>query len=362
MARLIERRTIPRFRPHLPLLFALFPATAAHAEEPEPSHFAVVVGLSTFELLPHDLAPQAGGRADAAAVADALEGALAFDEVRLLTDAAATRAGLEAVLSQELGARVGPEDLFFLYFTGPAVGGDFGEPRLLLYDTDPDLLQRTSYAITELGADLSTWIAAERVVVITDTSFEGQVGGLALMGPTPDQWPAPAASSMILSSTAPREISQPGVFGPALVEGLSGEADRSGDGRLTSGELSRFLVTRVPEVSGDAQHPTVDPRTDPSFELGELTAAARGLETGPPTVDKVKVVFRGGVSSTLACGQDRVVVCEPRCYLFEVPEGTCEASAVIGDSRKKATFEVTERGRWVCSAQDDGQLACQHGS
>ena len=129
-----------------PAALAIAAALATHpAAAAGPRRLAVVVGVEDYGAL-GPILPVAGARDGAARVAEALERA-GFDQVRLYTDASATRANIEAVLAREIGPRTGPADLFLLYFVGHGLGGDFGEPRLLLHDTDPDAVERTSWPV-----------------------------------------------------------------------------------------------------------------------------------------------------------------------------------------------------------------------
>ena len=49
-----------------------------------------------------------------------------------------------------------------------------------------------------------------------------------------------------------------GLFTESILAGLGGAADDDQDGRVTSGELRRYVQAEVPKLSGGLQHPTVD--------------------------------------------------------------------------------------------------------
>jgi hypothetical protein len=337
---------------------ALVAILAAHpAAAAVPRRLAVVIGVEEYGTL-GPILPVEGARDDATGVAEALERA-GFEQVRLYTDASATRANIEAVLAREIGPRTGPADLFLLYFVGHGIGGDFGEPRLLLHDTDPDAVEQTSWPVADLAASLRASVHAGRIVVAVDAARAGSLGGLALLGPQPDQWPSLGASTLILASAGPREVGMPRAFGTAFAEALGPIADTGGDGRVTSGELLRHLVRTVPQATGQAQHPTVQADHDPSFEVARVPGSGT-VEADVPRIDKVKFVFLGGNSPTVTCTGVEPVVCDPSCVVWDVAPGPCRASAVLGGARRSFDATVRTRGGWVCG-ESGGRLTCQEG-
>ncbi|MBN1335005.1 MAG: caspase family protein [Deltaproteobacteria bacterium] len=334
-------------------LVALLAATPAAGAIPR--RLAVVVGVEDYGAL-GPILPVEGARDDATRVAEALERA-GFDQVRLYTDASATRAHLEAVLAREIGPRTGPQDLFLLYFVGHGIGGDFGEPRLLLHDTDPDAVEHTSWPVADLAAHVRASVHAGRIVVATDAARCGSLGGLALLGPQPEHWPSLGRSTLVIASAGPREVGTPRAFSAAFVEALGAAADTSGDGRVTSGEVLRHLVRAVPQATGQSQHPAVQPDHDPSFEVARVPGS-RSAESDGSRIEKVKFVFRAGISPTVRCEGSDPVVCDPSCVLWNVVPGSCEASAVLGGVRRSVTLQVRDRGGWIC-AESGTRLACE---
>jgi hypothetical protein len=64
---------------------------------------------------------------------------------------------------------------------------------------------------------------------------------------------------------------QHGYFTLALIEGLSGKADYSGDGMVGLSELQLYVERRVAQLSRDSQHPvTARPSSVRSFTLAKL--------------------------------------------------------------------------------------------
>jgi hypothetical protein len=316
-----------------------------------PQRAAVVVGIEAYDHLPAELRIR-DARQDAVRVAEVLETQAGFQQVRLLTDASATRAAMETLLRG--GFSLGPEDLFLLYFVGQGIGGDFGDPRLLTYDADPAAIDQSGWPVAELALALQQGVRAGHILVVTDASHAGTLEDVALMGPTPDQWPEALQASMVLASSGPREIAQASVFAEAFVTALGGRADASGEGQVSSGELVRHLVESVPGATGDHQHPTVSALYDPTIVIADPGVVAA---MGPEVIDRVKFVFHAGVSPTVQCAGAPVTVCDPSCYVWDLSPGSCEASAVFGERRQAFTAEVEHRGAWVCE-DVRGRLSC----
>lgn len=324
---------------------------AAPAAAASPQRAAVVVGIEAYDRLPAELRIR-DARQDAIRVAEALETVAGFQQVRLLTDTSATRVALESLLRG--GFTLGPDDLFLLYFVGQGIGGDFGDPHLLTYEADPGAIDQSGWPVDELASALQQGVHAGHMLVVTDTSHAGTLEDVALMGPSPDQWPQALQASMVLAASGLRETAQPGALAEAFVAGLGGRADASGEGQVSSGELVRYLVEAVPAATGDHQHPTVSALYDPNIVLVDPGV---GASAGPQVVDRVKFVFHAGVSPTVRCEGAPVTVCDPICYVWDLLPGICEASAVFGDRRQVFAAAVDHRGAWVCE-DVRGRLSC----
>lgn len=331
-------------------------AGAAHAQQGG-RRVALVVGIGRYEKLPPELSRDTP-RADAARVAAALEQA-GFDRVRLLTDASATYENVQAVLKEQVSQECGSGDLFLLYFVGQGVGADFDDPRLLFYDTDPDAFEATSLAVKPFARDVQRWVPASSYVILSDAAFDGQFNGLALLGPTGNDWPAFGAHSFVASSASPRQTARPGVFAAAVIEGLGGRADANGDGVVNGSELNGWLVLAVPEATAGKQQANVQGAYDPALEITRRRAISVAIvPTGEPMsttvvtplvrVDKAKFVFQGGTSPKVQCGQAPVLVCDPSCYVWDVTSGACRVSMNFEGREVTGQVDVMYRGAYTC--------------
>lgn len=325
----------------LPLAFA--------GENLAPRRVALVVGVSAYEKLPELSLPSA--RLDAARVAQALESGFGYDDVKLLTDASVTLGALETLFRDDLAQQVSFRDTFLLYFVGHGVGGDFGEPRLLLYDTDPDDFDATSLAV----ADLAAWLQrmpASRYVVVTDATWGGSVGDRALIGPSGTDWPLLGTQSFIVSSSAPRQPAFQGVFAKSLLDGLGGRADTNGDLAVTGGELSSFLASTVPAITEGRQIPTVHAGYDATLVLSALPQGG-----GAAKVDRAKFVFVGGSDQRVQCSGEAPVSCDASCYVLDAPLGSCRVSLMAGNTQLFGEVNLARRGVYTCGAEA-GAVRC----
>jgi uncharacterized caspase-like protein len=81
---------------------------------------------------------------------------------------------------------------------------------------------------------------------------------------------------VIISACSANEISKEdddlkhGIFSYYLLEGLKGKADRDSDGIITVGELFSFLSRKVPEASGQDQHPVRKGETEGELVIGRV--------------------------------------------------------------------------------------------
>ena len=81
---------------------------------------------------------------------------------------------------------------------------------------------------------------------------------------------------MILSASGANEVSaedntlEHGVFTYYLVEGLRGKADFDGDGLITVDEVYRYVSERVPQATGQEQHPIKKGTVEGNLILGVI--------------------------------------------------------------------------------------------
>jgi hypothetical protein len=364
-------------------------------EEPAPRQFAVVVGISSYEKLPADITLHTAAT-DAGRVALALREEAHYDDVRLLTDAQATREGIQAVFRDELSEVVTWRDTVLFYFVGHGVGGDFDDPYLLTHDSDPADVQNTSLHVAQLGQDLQTWIPSGNFALVTDAAHGGTLDGLALLGPAAQAWPDMGSSTFQLSASATREVATEGAFAPHFIDAVTGGADTDKNGTVTASELRRYLVLAVPQATGNTQNPADAGKYDGSMPISvgvsyketlpelaamtpEVVYITRTVESDPEvivirdqaaddpyanlpdtSVDKVKFVFRGLSKTTVQCRELETLSCDPNCYVRDVKIGPCTVVGYQDNVKLSGSVFMGARGAYVCESMDN-QIVCTNG-
>jgi len=237
--------------------------------------WAAVIGISRYQHV-------AGLRyadADARAFYDYLvnENHIPKNQVTLLLNEDATLLKLRDVLGVELPKKARKQDTVIIYYAGhgapePDRGSDDGdglEKYLLPYDADPNRLYSTAFPMSEI-ARIFPRLAAERVVMLQDTCFSGTT---ALKGRTIQTAMFRASLSdqflnrltqgkgrVIITASEANEVSLErddfghGVFTHFLLESLR-HGDIDGDGLITTNEAFRYVSQKVPDATGQNQHP-----------------------------------------------------------------------------------------------------------
>ncbi|MDI6727895.1 MAG: caspase family protein [Thermodesulfovibrionales bacterium] len=134
---------------------------------------AVVIGIENYKGLPKS---DFSG-SDAGLMLDYLK-ALGFQRrnIEFVSDADATKSGLEKVIEAWLPNRVKKDSRIFFYYSGHgAPEPKTGDAYLVPYDGDPNYLEVTGYSLKRLYDNLGKLQAAE-VIVLLDSCFSGAGG------------------------------------------------------------------------------------------------------------------------------------------------------------------------------------------
>lgn len=178
---------------------------------------------------------------------------------KVITDADATLSNLKFAL-RDLKDTATENDVAVVFISGHGLmdkNGSFyfGTCDLALNDLPMTALDWKDF----IGALRE--VRAKRVLVLADTCHSGGIVGEQSAGndSLAYQLNKDAHRLVFVSGTRDevsigREEWGHGAFTKALVEALEGAADGS-DGRLTFQELSDYVTKRVPELTGDRQHP-----------------------------------------------------------------------------------------------------------
>jgi hypothetical protein len=198
------------------------------------------------------------------------------ENVILLVEREATLTKLRSALGTHLKNKGGKEDMVIIFFAGHGAtekdvmspDGDGLEKYLLPYDADPKDLYATALPMEEISRIFKR-IRSERLVFFADSCYSGASGGrtidiAGIRASISDAFLDRIASGkgrVIMTASGANEVSaendelEHGVFTYYLVEGLKGMADVDEDGLITVEEVYRYVSDKVPQATGQEQHP-----------------------------------------------------------------------------------------------------------
>lgn len=247
-------------------------ATGLVRGAPQPTSYALVIGLDTYRELP---SPR-GAKQDAEDIAQVLEVTLGLPKknIKLLLNDRATRGDILAQIAW-LEANVPDGGRIYVFFSGhgsPEM--TTGQPYLLPYEASADSLKFTGLDLQrDVLAPLEKTRARE-VLAFVDACFSGQGersvikdGARPLV---PVKRPEAGVQVAVFASAGPDEISGPsedgknGLFTSHIVDALGhAKADADGDGQVSLLELDQYVT---PRVERDAQRDQRKQR--PTMSLG----------------------------------------------------------------------------------------------
>ena len=177
-----------------------------------------------------------------------------------MTDAQAGRTDLlKAMRTWMKTAVVGGKSDVYIFFAGHGLASDDGAKTYLLpADGDLGLLDETSILRDDLIASAK---GARTITLFLDTCYSGGTRtSEVLLADTrpiaivPDESVLPANVTLLAAATGAQlssayDAAQHGLFSYWLMKGLEGEADTSGDRRITTGELHDYVSKRVRQVA-----------------------------------------------------------------------------------------------------------------
>jgi uncharacterized caspase-like protein len=171
-------------------------------------------------------------------------------------------------------------DVALVLMSGHGENDADGAYYFLPYDVEPDRLRRTAVPDIEIRRSLSH--VAGKALFFFDTCHSGSVMPGRRAGPTDinglvNELTSAENGLVVFAASTGKEFAQErddwqnGAFTKALIEGLSGKADISGDGVITISELEYWLAERVKTLTDGKQHPTTaKPRTIQDFPVAAV--------------------------------------------------------------------------------------------
>lgn len=220
-----------------------------------PNAVALIVGVEDYRLVPRaDFAAN-----DARRFRDFAHNVLGIRRIKLMEGSETDRTSLLRALRLWARNEITPgQSDVTVFFAGHGLStADGGQLYLLPSDGAPDMLAETALRRSDILQALAAG-GARSITLFLDTCYSGQartgetlVAGLrpVLIKARPEE-PAPegvtvlsAAAADQLSTTYPEQ--RHGLFSYYIMRGLSGEADRDGDHRITTGELYAHVAENV---------------------------------------------------------------------------------------------------------------------
>jgi uncharacterized caspase-like protein len=278
-------------------------ATGASAPTPAAgpriaNRWAVVIGVGDYDNKSMPRLRFAESDADAMYRLLTTRAGYARENVLLLTDKAPEKPTLQNIrlaLGDYLSRKTTRDDMVLIYYAGlgaPEVDASSketdGQAKYLIpRNVQPESLRRTAFAMEEMQG-LVARIPAERVVLLLDTSYSGAAGGRTFVPPNArprslsDQFLERLTKSrgrLVITASGANEVAlEPadlghGLFTYYLLEGLSGKADRNGDGIVTVSELYPYVedqVDRKSRAAGGRQRPVMKGEIEGTLPLSRL--------------------------------------------------------------------------------------------
>lgn len=223
----------------------------------QPNAVAIVIGIETYrgaELPRADHAER-----DARTFAEYLRRTLGLNErnIRLLVGAEASKSDIVASLEEWLPSVLTPGANVYFYFSGHgAPDPNSGETYLVPFDGDPAFLRSKGIAVKDLYASLGGAPGKPKVLAFLDSCFSGGGArsvlpkGLRPLVPVRNALPNKGALAVFAAATGnqaagPSSSAPHGLFTEQVLKGLSGAADRDGDGSVSVHELHVFVKRNV---------------------------------------------------------------------------------------------------------------------
>jgi hypothetical protein len=249
--------------------------------------FAVVIGIDKYKNLP----PLKYAANDACEFYRYLTevNQIPKDHVWLLLDEEATLDKIRRTLGTLLRRSAGKDDTVIIFLAGHGAtetdpsspDGDGLEKYILPMNADPMDLYSSAMPMSEV-ARIFQRISSERLVFIGDTCYSGASGGRTILAGGTRATVSSAflerlsqgKGRVILTASDANEVSaekdelKHGVFTYYLLEGLRGKADVDGDGLITVDEIYRYVSEKVPQATGQDQHPVRKGETTGQIVLG----------------------------------------------------------------------------------------------
>jgi Tol biopolymer transport system component len=251
--------------------------------------WGVVIGISQYK----GVQPLRYADKDALAFYDYLTQHIGVprDQITLLLNDHATLINLKRTLGTELKRKASEKDTVIVYYAGhgapeadASAGDDDGlEKYIVPYDADPRDLYTTGLPMREIETIFQR-LSPERIIFISDSCYSGATAGRtfatasrrAVVSENFLARLSKGKGRVVLTASKASEVSEEredlghGVFTYYLLEGLRGKADADKDGIVTVDEVYGYVSKKVPEATGQNQHPVKKGEVEGQLVLGQV--------------------------------------------------------------------------------------------
>jgi uncharacterized protein YgiM (DUF1202 family) len=251
--------------------------------------WAVVIGISKYQ----NVRSLQYADKDALAFYDYLVNQVGVpkENASLLTNEEATLVTLKRTLGTELKRKAGEKDTVIIYYAGhgapetdaTTTDEDGLEKYIVPYDADPNDLYTTALPMREVETIFQR-LTPERVIFISDSCYSGATAGRTFQTAARRAVVSEAFLSrlskgkgrVVLTASRASEVSEEreslghGVFTYYLLEGMNGKADLDDDGIITVDEAYIYVSKKVPEATGQNQHPVKKGEIEGQLILGRV--------------------------------------------------------------------------------------------
>ncbi len=229
-------------------------------KQPERDAVAIIIGIAEYKNLPK----AEYANEDARIFYDYAMRALGIkpENIKLLVDADADQADIYQAFKTWLPSRVRSTTDVYVYYSGHGLPASNGQEFYLLPQrAHRDLVEETAISQSKINAAIQA-TKPRSVTVFLDSCYSGmaRTGETLLASARPlalktDKKLFPAEFTVIAASQADQiSSSSPdlkhGIFSYYLMKGMEGDADADSDGKITLGEMQRYLVDNVGRQAG----------------------------------------------------------------------------------------------------------------
>ena len=265
---------------------AAISTNCAEQDDQKPNLHALIIGVSDYARNSLDLDFAHQDAEDFAKLLEAQEGN-AFEKVTITTlvDGDATKGAIEdALAAMQDNVDVTSNDATVFFFAGHGVKRSQGGNALFFLPHNADMSRLASTAVNQTRFVEAVTSRVGRKFIFLDACFSnfGEQSGLGLfdMQGIANTLGGSDIRAEVFSSSTGDQVSfehedwENGAFTEALLEGLQGGADYTGDDNVTNDELNLFVKSRVRsmvrEKHGAVQTPTYTAAGSIEFPLAHV--------------------------------------------------------------------------------------------